>query len=166
MRYIPAILVAIASLLLVDPALSHQLAEEIAVGGRVSNPGPYDRIEGESLAALINRIGGIPATQAELQRHQHGERLLRVRINLYRDGKLRVFSVDPASDELWKFIIMRGDTIEVARAEPFKGVEYPTVIILKKQETAQAGHRRPASGTEPKPTGGGKPQPKTKPVSR
>jgi hypothetical protein len=137
----------------------------IAVGGHVTKPGPYDRIENESLAALLNRIGGIPATQAELERYQHGETGFRVRINLYRDGKKREFKIDPKSNELWELVIIKNDAIEVARAEPFEGVEYPATITLKKK-VEQGGAGQPATRSESDSEGGDKPQPESERRSR
>ncbi len=165
MRSSLAIVSAIASLTFGHVAQAHQQVDEIAIGGHVTKRGPYDRIENESLAALLNRIGGIPATQAELERYQRGETGLRIRINLYRDGKKRQFKIDPKSNELWELVIIKNDTIEVARAEPFEKVEYPATITLEK-EVEQAGAGQPATRPESKSEGDQKPQPEAEERSR
>jgi hypothetical protein len=163
MRYLLATLAASASLIMADVAHAHQ--EVIHVAGYVKKPGPYARIENESLAAFLSRIGGIPASQAELEQYQRGESGFRVRINLYRDGKKQEFKIDPKSNELWELLIIKNDTIEVVRAEPFEGVEYPATITLKK-EVEQAGTGQPATRPESKSEGSDKPQPEAEGRSR
>ena len=146
-------------------AHAHPQVDVIHVGGNVKKPGPYDRIENESLAALINRIGGIPASRAELEGYQLGEPVLRVRINLYRDGEKREFKIHPKSNELWEMMIMKRDVIEVAGARSFEAAAYPSMIILKK-EVEQAGTGQPATRPELKSEGGDKPQPESEGRSR
>ena len=141
MQHLRAILSAIALGLLGGLAGGHEQVDEVAVGGRIKKPGLYARIEDESLAALINRVGGIPATQAELEQYERGERGLRVRIFLHRNGKKREIKIDPKSNELWELKILQHDAVEVARAEPMDGVKYPATIILKKQ-LAETGGRK------------------------
>ncbi len=130
-------IVAIALLALWDVTLANTQVDVIAVGGHVAKPGPYDRIQNESLAELINRIGGITVTQEELERYNSGETVSRVRINLYREGKINTFKIDPKSNELWELIIMEHDAVMVARAEPIEGVVYSATITLTKNEEAE-----------------------------
>lgn len=143
MPYAPILLAVAASVVLGSPAFAHQVVDVIPVGGQVAKPGPHVRVEGECLAALINRIGGIPAFQDELERYHRGERISRVRINLYRDGRKRTLRLDPRSNELWEFIVAKGDIIEIARVGPIEGAEeskdYSTAIILKKSQIEQSG---------------------------
>ncbi|MCW1922074.1 hypothetical protein OKA05_05885 [Luteolibacter arcticus] len=139
MQRLRVILLAIAFGLVGGLAEGSDQVDEVAVGGRIKKPGHYDRIENESLAALINRVGGIPATQAELEQYERGERVLGVRIFLYRKGKKREINIDAKSNELWELKILQKDAVIVARAEPLEGVKYPAAIILKKQVAAQGG---------------------------
>lgn len=165
MHPIFAILTVIVPLTLGDVARAHQQVDVITVGGYVKKPGRFERIEKESLAALLNRIGGIPASQAELERYQRGETGLRVRINLYRDGTKREFKIDPKSNELWELMIIKNDTIEVVRAELFEEAEYPFTITLKKH-AEQGGADRPTTAPESKSEGSDNPQPEAEGRSR
>jgi len=170
MRATLIILTAVASAVLGSSALAHQVADEIPVGGQVAKPGPYDRVEGESLAALINRIGGIPAFQDELERYNRGELVARVRINLYRSGRKRTLMLDPRSNELWESIIVKGDVIEIARVGPIEGAEeskdHSTVITLKKPQAEQGVAPQSATRSESDSEGGDKPKPESEPRPR
>jgi protein involved in polysaccharide export with SLBB domain len=160
-----AIIAAIASLTLVDLALAHQQFDVIAVGGHVKKPGPYDRIENETMAALLNRIGGIPVSHEELERYQYGETGFSVRINLYRDGKKRELKIDPKNNELWELLIMKNDVIEVAGTKSIEADTYPSIIILKK-EVEQGGAVQPATRPELESGGSDKTQPESEGRSR
>lgn len=166
MQRLSVILATVAIVLLGNIAVAHQEVDEIAVGGRIKKPGPYNRIEDESLAALINRIGGIPVSQSDLERYQRGEQVLHLQIHLYRNGKKRVLKIDPRSNELWALTLMKNDAVEVARAEPFEGAKYPATLILKKEFVEQAGAGQPATAPESKSEGKDNPQPVSKPASR
>jgi hypothetical protein len=171
MQIFLAIIATIGSLTLGDVAIAHQVLDVIPVGGQVAKPGQYDRVEGECLAALINRIGGIPAFEDELECYRRGERISRVRINLYRDGRKTTLRLDPKSNELWDLVVSKGDVIEITRVGPIEGVEesrdYSTAIILKKsKEVEQAGAGQPATRPESKSGGSNKPQPETEGRSR
>ena len=111
----------------------------VGVGGYVRKPGSYDPVENETLAALINRAGGIPASQAELERFRRGEQLFLIRISIYRDRTRREFRLDPKSNELWSLILRPNDFIQVGRWLHFEGFEDTATIIFKKPEVEQAG---------------------------
>lgn len=140
---------------------------EVSVGGFVRKPGQYERIENESLAALIDRIGGIPASQAELERFRRGEQVSLIRISIYRNGIRREFTIDPKSNELRDFILMDSDVIVVARPVHIEGFEYPVTIILERIEVVeQAGTGQPATRSESNSEGSDKPQPESEGRSR
>jgi hypothetical protein len=171
MPYASTLLAVAALVVLGSSALAHQVVDVIPVGGQVAKPGPYDRVEGECLAALINRIGGIPAFQDELERYRRGERISRVRINLYRDGRKRTLRLDPRSKELWELIVAKGDVIEIARVGPIEGLEeskdYSTAIILKKSQVEPQGSAgQPATRSASDSESNDKPQPKSEGRSR
>jgi protein involved in polysaccharide export with SLBB domain len=150
MQRLSMMFAAIAFVLLSGLAAAHQQVDVVTVGGHVGKPGPYNHIENESLADLLNRIGGIPATQTDLERYRRGERVLQVRLKLYRDGKMRVLKIDPRSTELWNITIMKNDVVVVARAEPFEGGEYAATLTLKKEEVEQDGDDLPAAAADSK----------------
>lgn len=165
MRILPAILTTIASLIFADATLAQQKVDAIVIGGRVKKPGSYDRIENESLAALLNRIGGIPASQKELEQYRRGEPVFRVMINLYRDGMKKAFKIDPKSNELWELIILKHDVIEVGRAYQFEAPEYPATITLNKP-AEQADTKQPSIPSDLKSEGSDTPQPDSEGRSR
>jgi hypothetical protein len=89
---------------------------EVIIGGQIAKPGRYPLVAKESLAELLNRVGGIPVTQAALKRYQAGQSP-HVGVKLLRDGKVQQYHIDPKSSALWDIKVQNLDTVEISVAD-------------------------------------------------
>lgn len=121
--------------------------DEVAVGGHIAKPGPYAFVSAqESLAELLNRVGGIPVTRGDFNNYQAGELVAHVRIVHYRGGKKQEYRIDPKSSLLWDLKVQKQDAIVVTRAGLLDGGDFSAILKLS----------RPASG-KARTSGGDKP---------
>ena len=114
----------------------------VAVLGGVENGGFFDFVDDESLGDLINRIGGLPVHDSDLQRYDKGERIRSIRLVLWRRGEDGIYSrhqtyrLDPKTTSIWTKTLQKGDIVEVVKSEFFRKERFTKRILLKKKEVS------------------------------
>jgi len=132
-----AVCITIVSIL-GSSSYAHQTVDEVVVAGQILKPGPYSYLpKTESLAELLNRVGGLPVTPEDLKKYQAGEPVDHVRVVLYRDGKKMEFRIDPKSRQLWDFKVRNHDVFEVVRLGPFERNDFSSTLKLTKPKPGE-----------------------------
>ena len=112
--------------------------DEVVVGGYILKPGPYSYLsKTESLAELLNRVGGLPVTPDDLKKYQAGEPVAQVRVVLHRNGKKIEFRIDPKSSQLWDLKVQNRDAVEVVRLGLFEKNDFSSTLKLTKPKLGE-----------------------------
>ena len=86
----------------------------ITIVGQVASVGRTSPSGGtESIAAFINRIGGILLSKRDFDHYKHNYIIPDIRITLYRNGKATSFTTD--QNAIWTTNVQLRDTIEVTK---------------------------------------------------
>ena len=122
----------------------------VHVGGIVRKFGQYSYLsDQESLAELLNRVGGIPVTLDDIKKYQSGEPVPHVRVILYRSRKKQEFRIDPMSRKLWDLKVQKNDVIEVVRDPLYFGDFSSTLKLSKPNAGEQGADGKPPEAVQP-----------------
>lgn len=107
----------------------------VVVGGSIAKPGPYELVaERESVAELINRIGGVPITEEEAKDYAAGKVLETVDLVMTRKDEEEVFKFGEDEAIMRKIIIQQGDAFNVRRGERIFEIATPHTLTIKVQD--------------------------------